>query len=75
MLAGYRGRPPVDTRALERLVVALGHLAAEVPEVAEVDLNPVLARPDGVSLVDVKVRLLAVPVTDTSALRQLRTVR
>ena len=66
VLAGYRGRPAVDTRAIERLVVALGHLAVEVPEVAELDLNPVLARPDGVSLVDVKARLVAVPVADTS---------
>ncbi|QBR93879.1 bifunctional GNAT family N-acetyltransferase/acetate--CoA ligase family protein [Nocardioides euryhalodurans] len=75
VLAGYRGRPAVDTTALERLVVSLGHLAVEVPEVAELDLNPVLARPDGVSLVDVKARLVAVPGADTSGLRQLRTVR
>jgi ATP-grasp domain len=37
--------------------VAVGALATEVPEVAELDINPVLVRADGVALVDVKIRL------------------
>jgi acyl-CoA synthetase (NDP forming) len=57
LLAGFRGASPVDVEALVELVVNVGSLAAEVPEVAELDLNPVLVRADGVALVDVKIRL------------------
>ncbi len=59
LLAGFRGAPPVDVAALERLVVALGRLAVDLPEVAELDLNPVIVRPDRVACVDVKLRLRA----------------
>jgi acyl-CoA synthetase (NDP forming)/GNAT superfamily N-acetyltransferase len=57
LLAGFRGSAHVDVDALAELVVAVGALATEVPEVAELDLNPVLVRADGVTLVDVKIRL------------------
>ena len=62
LLTGYRGGPAVDTAAVEDLVLRLGRLAEELPEVAELDLNPVLAGPDGVVAVDVKLRLA--PVAD-----------
>jgi acyl-CoA synthetase (NDP forming)/GNAT superfamily N-acetyltransferase len=57
LLDGYRGAEPVDTSGLEEMVVALGELSLDVPEVAEVDLNPVMCTPTGTVLVDVKVRL------------------
>lgn len=57
LLTGYRNRPAVDTDALEDLLLRLGRLAEELPEVAELDLNPVLAGPDGVVAVDAKLRL------------------
>lgn len=57
LLAGFRGAPPTDVDALVDLVEAVGALATEVPEVAEMDLNPVVVRAEGVALVDVKVRL------------------
>ena len=57
MLDGYRGAPGADTDRLEHLLVTLGELAVEVPEVAELDLNPVMCTPTDVVLVDVKVRL------------------
>ena len=57
LLDGYRGTQPVDTAALERTVVALGDLALDVPEIAELDLNPVMCSPTGTVLVDVRVRL------------------
>ena len=47
VLNGYRGQPPVDQAALERLLLAVSAFAAAHPEVAELDLNPVFARPDG----------------------------
>ncbi|GIJ48097.1 GNAT family N-acetyltransferase [Virgisporangium aliadipatigenens] len=59
LLTGYRGAPPVDTAALEEVLCRIGRLAEELPEVAELDLNPVLAGPGGVLAVDVKLRLAA----------------
>lgn len=56
-LDGHRGAELVDVAGLEDLVVALGHVARDLPEVVELDLNPVVATPAGASLVDVKVRL------------------
>jgi acyl-CoA synthetase (NDP forming)/GNAT superfamily N-acetyltransferase len=72
LLSGYRGLPPVDLDALLGLVVSVGALAEEVPEVAELDLNPVMAAPDGVHLVDVKVRLAPGIVVDAGVPRRLR---
>ena len=43
LLTGYRGSEPVDTAGLADLLVRLGLLARDVPEVAELDLNPVIA--------------------------------
>ena len=47
---GYRGRPPVDRQALQRILDAIGALLVSDPEVAEVDVNPILVR-DGCPLV------------------------
>ena len=60
LLTGYRGGIAADTSAVENLLLRLGRLAEDVPEVAELDLNPVLAGPAGVLAVDVKLRLAAV---------------
>ncbi|MCX6394905.1 MAG: acetate--CoA ligase family protein [Propionibacteriales bacterium] len=57
LLDGYRGSTPVDIAALEALVVNLGQVAQDVPEVVEIDLDPVLAGPDGAAVVDIKVRV------------------
>lgn len=75
LLEGFRGSPAVDVEAVQSLVVTVGELALEVPEIAELDLNPVLAGPEGVALVDVKVRLAPVADTDPGTARQLRRVR
>jgi len=72
LLTGYRGAPPVDTAAIEDLVLRLGRLAEDLPEVAELDLNPVLAGPDGAVAVDVKLRLAAVGDEPDGAVRSLR---
>ena len=50
----------MDTAPLEDLLLRVVRLAEELPEVAELDLNPVLAGPHGVATVDVKLRLSAV---------------
>src|SRR5690606_21751783 len=57
LLTGYRGSPPVDTGAVEDLLLRLGRLAEDLPEVAELDLNPVLVGPHGAVAVDAKLRL------------------
>ena len=75
LLAGYRGAPPGDLAGLEALVVGLGRLAVEVPEVAEVDLNPVVVGPDGCAVVDAKVRIGTPVGPDLASPRQLRRVR
>ncbi|MDO9498228.1 MAG: acetate--CoA ligase family protein, partial [Nocardioides sp.] len=72
LLEGYRGTAAADVAALERLVVSLGQLALDVPEVAELDLNPVVVSPTGAVLVDVKVRLAGSERTDAGIPRRLR---
>jgi acyl-CoA synthetase (NDP forming) len=56
---GFRGSPPADSAALADLVQRLARLADDLPEVAELDLNPVLALPEGCVAVDARVRLRA----------------
>jgi acyl-CoA synthetase (NDP forming) len=72
LLTGYRGSTPVDTTAWERLLLRLGRLADDLPEVAELDANPVILRPDGLAVVDIKVRLAAPGDEPDPALRALR---
>jgi acyl-CoA synthetase (NDP forming) len=57
LAAGFRGSPPADIAALADLVVRLGRLAEDLPELAELDLNPVLAGPEGCVAVDARIRL------------------
>ncbi len=54
ILDGLRGNDPIDRSALEELVATVGNLMATYPEIAELDLNPILAGPDGVVAVDVR---------------------
>ena len=56
-MRGFRGAPPADADALVDLVHRLAALADDLPEVAELDLNPVLARPDGCVAVDARIRI------------------
>ena len=50
LLHGYRGSAPVDRDALIDLLLRVGQLADDHPEVRSLSLNPVLARPDGYSV-------------------------
>jgi acetate---CoA ligase (ADP-forming) len=59
LVRGYRGAPPGDAAALVDLVQRLARLAEDLPEVAELDLNPVIALPDGCVAVDARVRVQA----------------
>jgi acetate---CoA ligase (ADP-forming) len=57
LVAGFRGQPPADAAALADLVLRLARLADDVPEVAELDLNPVIGLPGGCVAVDARVRI------------------
>jgi acyl-CoA synthetase (NDP forming) len=59
ILAGARGRPPVDRTALADLIVAVARLGIDRLEIAEIDLNPVIANPDGAVAVDALVVVAA----------------
>ena len=48
LLAGRRGTPPVDTAGLADALLRVSRLADDLPEVSELDLDPVVVRPDGV---------------------------
>ncbi|MCC6236745.1 MAG: acetate--CoA ligase family protein [Dehalococcoidia bacterium] len=57
VLEGVRGQAGADVAALERLLLQVSEFAVAHPEVRELDLNPVIARPDGVIAVDARVVL------------------
>ncbi len=57
LVAGFRGTPPADEAALADLLLRLSLLVDDLPEVAELDLNPVLGLPDRCLAVDARVRV------------------
>ncbi|WP_438290500.1 bifunctional acetate--CoA ligase family protein/GNAT family N-acetyltransferase [Streptomyces sp. HUAS TT7] len=71
LLFGQGGNGPVDLEGLEQLLSRLSRMACDLPQLAEADLNPVLARPGGVTALDVRIRLLP-RKADNPYLRRLR---
>lgn len=61
LLTGFRGAPALDVPALRDLLHRVSALVEDVPEIAEMDLNPVFVREEGVLVTDVRVRMAAVP--------------
>ena len=47
LLGEFRGEAAVDRRQLVDVLVGLGRLAEERPDVASVDINPLIVQPDG----------------------------
>ncbi|WP_307814356.1 GNAT family N-acetyltransferase [Glycomyces sp. YM15] len=72
LLTGYRGSAPVDPGALTDLLARLGRLAEDLPEIAELDLNPVMPARYGVQAVDAKLRLARVGDEPDPIARRLR---
>jgi acyl-CoA synthetase (NDP forming) len=64
LVAGFRGAPAADPQALADLLHRLSLLGEDLPEVAELDLNPIIARPDGCVIVDARVRVRRPPVRE-----------
>jgi acetyl coenzyme A synthetase (ADP forming)-like protein len=65
LLDGYRGAPPADRAALRQLVLRLSQLAETCPEVQEMDLNPVRVFEQGLSALDVRIRVGTTPRPST----------
>ena len=57
LLTGYRGSAPLDTASLEDLLLRVSALVENVPQITEMDLNPVKVLPEGQGyrVVDVRV--------------------
>ncbi len=70
LLLGHHGQPPADLAALRDALLRISRLADDLPQVAELDLNPVIARPDGVVAVDARIRVTSHGAADPF-LRQL----
>ncbi len=60
LLKGYRGHAPADIEAIEEVLLRLSRMAEEIPELAEMDLNPLiaLAPGKGCSAVDARIRVV-----------------
>jgi acetyl coenzyme A synthetase (ADP forming)-like protein len=72
LLFGYRGRSPVAVDAVEELLARVACLADEIPEVRELDLNPVIVYEGGAVVVDVKVRGEVAPESIPPDYRRMR---
>jgi acetyltransferase len=57
LLQGYRGRPPAKIEAIVEVLIRLGQLAADHPEVRDIDINPLLADDSGVLALDARLRV------------------
>jgi acetyltransferase len=57
LLAGYRDREPADVDAIARALIRVAHLVADVPEIIELDINPLLADEAGVLVLDARMRV------------------
>ncbi|MDH3638993.1 MAG: bifunctional acetate--CoA ligase family protein/GNAT family N-acetyltransferase [Gammaproteobacteria bacterium] len=56
-LRGYRDRPPADLEAIQRTLVQIAQLAIDIPEIVEVDINPLLADEHGSLALDARIHV------------------
>jgi acyl-CoA synthetase (NDP forming) len=59
LLQGYRGQPPTDVDAIEEVLLQISRLVEEIPEISELDLNPIFALSEGQGcrIVDARIRV------------------
>ena len=57
LLAGHRGRPPADLEAIKDVLLRISRLVEELPEIAELDINPLKAREPGAGCVILDARI------------------
>ena len=60
LVAGYRGAPPLDAESAVDVIVRVGAALAARPDLAELEINPLIVGPDGAVAVDVLVRARSV---------------
>jgi acyl-CoA synthetase (NDP forming) len=61
MLDGYQGAPRCDLGAIEDVLLRVSALVEAHPEIAELDLNPLVARADGATILDARIRVEEAP--------------
>lgn len=71
LLYGWRGSAPVDTAALEELLLRVSRLVDDHPEIVSVALEPVVVAGHGLSVLDASVRLAPPPSRDDLGPRRL----
>jgi acyl-CoA synthetase (NDP forming) len=71
LLLGHRGSPAVDLDTLRELLLRVARLADDLPEVTDLDLNPVIAKSHGAFAVDARIKVAPCPPQDP-LLRRLR---
>ena len=59
LLAGYRNKPPADLDAVCWLLIKISQLVSALPEIVELDINPVLADAQGVIALDARIKVVA----------------
>ncbi|RLV09779.1 acyl-CoA synthetase [Streptomyces griseocarneus] len=74
LLFGWRGATPVDTRALEELLLRVSRLVDDHPEVVGADLEPVIVAPRGVHVLGATIRLAPAPARTDLGPRSLPVV-
>ncbi|CAN2049262.1 acetate---CoA ligase (ADP-forming) [Candidatus Magnetomoraceae bacterium gMMP-1] len=57
ILDGVRGEPPVDKKAIKKLLVTVSEIIEAYPQIQEMDLNPIIAHAEGITVVDARVIL------------------
>jgi acetyltransferase len=57
LLKGYRNRPPSNMNAIVKVLMALQDIAIDLPEVKELDINPLWADDQGVLALDARIRV------------------
>ncbi len=63
-LKGVRGRKRVDLEALESVLVRFSYISVELPRIKEIDINPLLASPDGLVALDARIVLFDRSIAD-----------
>lgn len=66
LLQGVRGEKPGDLAALAEVIERVSQLAVELPEVAELDINPLIVRPEGSGVVAVDARVVLGPTSKSA---------
>ncbi|MSQ26806.1 MAG: hypothetical protein EXR51_01540 [Dehalococcoidia bacterium] len=61
LLAGYRGSPSRDAAALQDILLRVSAMAEDLPQIVEMDLNPIMVRQQGAIVIDARIRVEVPP--------------